>query len=47
MLAKNNFNIYTIFAVGNYSIDKERTLINLENPALIESLKEQGFITVE
>ena len=35
------------FAVGSYNIDKEGTLTGPENPALIESLKEQGFITVE
>lgn len=35
------------FAVGNYNIDKEGTLTGPENPALIESLKEQGFIAAE
>ena len=35
------------FAVGSYSIDKEGTLTGPENPALIESLKEQGFIAAE
>lgn len=35
------------FAVGNYNIDKEGTLTGLENPELIESLKEQGFIAAE
>ena len=35
------------FAVGSYNIDKEGTLIGPENPALIESLKEQGFIAAE
>ena len=35
------------FAVGSYNIDKEGTLTGPENPALIESLKEQGFLTVE
>ena len=35
------------FAVGRYNIDKEGTLIGPENPALIESLKKQGFIAAE
>lgn len=35
------------FAVGCYNIDKEGTLTGPENPALIESLKEQGFIAAE
>ena len=35
------------FAVGSYNIDKEGTLIGPENPALIESLKKQGFIAAE
>lgn len=35
------------FAVGSYNIDREGTLTGPENPALIESLKEQGFITAE
>ena len=35
------------FAVGSYNIDKEGTLTGPENPALIESLKEQGFIAAE
>ena len=36
-----------IFAVGSYNIDREGTLTGPENPALIESLKEQGFIAAE
>ena len=32
------------FAVGSYNIDKEGTLTGPENLALIESLKDQGFI---
>lgn len=35
------------FAVGSYNIDKEGTLTGPENPVLIESLKEQGFIAAE
>ncbi len=35
------------FAVGSYNIDKEGTLTGPENPGLIESLKEQGFIAAE
>ena len=35
------------FAVGSYNIDREGTLTGPENPALIESLKEQGLITAE
>ena len=35
------------FAVESYNIDKEGTLTGPENPALIESLKEQGFIAAE
>ena len=35
------------FAVGSYNIDKEGTLTGPENPALIESLKEQGFVVAE
>ena len=35
------------FAVGSYNIDKEGTLSGPENPTLIESLKEQGFIAAE
>lgn len=35
------------FAVGSYNIDKEGTLTGPENPALIESLKEQGFVAAE
>lgn len=35
------------FAVGSYNIDKEGTLTGPENLALIESLKEQGFIAAE
>ena len=35
------------FAVGSYNIDKEGTLTGPENPALIASLKEQGFIAAE
>lgn len=32
------------FAVGSYNIDKEGTLTGPKNPALIESLKEQGSL---
>lgn len=35
------------FTVGSYSIDKEGTLTGPENPALLENLKEQGFIIAE
>ena len=35
------------FSVGSYNIDKEGTLTGPENSALIESLKEQGFIAAE
>ena len=35
------------FVVGSYNIDREGTLTGPENPALIESLKEQGFIAAE
>ena len=35
------------FAVGSYNVDKEGTLTGPENPALIESLKEQGFVIAE
>ena len=35
------------YEIGKYTIDKEGTLTGPENPALIESLKEQGFITTE
>ena len=35
------------FAVGSYNIDKEGTLTGPVNPALIESLKEQGFVAAE
>ena len=35
------------FAIGSYNIDREGTLTGPENPALIESLKEQGFIAAE
>ena len=33
--------------IGDYMVDKEGTLTGPENPALIESLKEQGFIAAE
>ncbi len=35
------------YEFGKYTVDKEGTLIGPENPALIESLKEQGFIAAE
>ena len=35
------------FVVGSYNIDKEGTLTGPENPALLENLKEQGFIIAE
>jgi len=35
------------FAVGSYNIDKEGTLTGPENPALLENLKEQGFVIAE
>ena len=35
------------FAVGSYNIDREGTLTGPENPALIETLKEQGFVAAE
>ena len=35
------------FAVGSYNVDKEGTLTGPENPALLENLKEQGFVAAE
>ena len=35
------------YEIGDYMVDKEETLTGPENPALIESLKEQGFIAAE
>lgn len=35
------------YGIGDYMVDKEGTLTGPENPALIESLKEQGFIAAE
>lgn len=35
------------YEIGDYMVDKEGTLTDPENPALIESLKEQGFIAAE
>ena len=35
------------YEIGDYMVDKEGTLTGPENLALIESLKEQGFIAVE
>ena len=35
------------YEIGEYTVDKEGTLTGPENPALIESLKEQGFIAAE
>ncbi len=35
------------YEIGDYIVDKEGTLTGPENPALIESLKEQGFIAAE
>ena len=35
------------YEIGDYIVDKEGTLIGPENPALIESLKEQGFVVAE
>ena len=35
------------YKIGEYTVDKEGTLTGPENPALIESLKEQGFIAAE
>lgn len=35
------------FAVGSYNVDKEGTLTGQENPALLENLKEQGFVAAE
>ena len=35
------------YEIGDYIVDKEGTLIGPENPALIESLKEQGFFAAE
>lgn len=35
------------YEIGDYMVDKEGTLTGPENPALIESLKEQGFIAAE
>lgn len=35
------------YEIGEYTVDKEGTLTGPENPELIESLKEQGFIAAE
>ncbi len=35
------------YEIGDYTVDKNGTLTGPENPALIESLKEQGFIAAE
>ena len=35
------------YEIGDYMVDKEGTLTGPENLALIESLKEQGFIAAE
>ena len=35
------------YEIGDYIVDKEGTLTGPENPALVESLKEQGFIAAE
>lgn len=35
------------YEIGDYTVDKDGTLTGPENPALIESLKEQGFIAAE
>lgn len=35
------------YEIGEYMVDKDGTLTGPENPALIESLKEQGFIAAE
>lgn len=35
------------YEISEYTVDKEGTLTGPENPALIESLKEQGFIAAE
>lgn len=35
------------YEFDKYTVDKEGTLTGPENPALIESLKEQGFIAAE
>ena len=35
------------YEIGDYMVDKEGTLTGPKNPALIESLKEQGFIAAE
>ena len=35
------------YEIGDHIVDKEGTLTGPENPALIESLKEQGFIAAE
>ena len=35
------------YEIGEYTVDKDGTLTGPENPALIESLKEQGFIAAE
>ena len=35
------------YGIGTYTIDKKGTLTGPENPALIESLKEQGFIAAK
>ena len=35
------------YEIGDYMVDKKGTLTGPENPALIESLKEQGFIAAE
>lgn len=35
------------YEIGDYMVNKEGTLTGPENPALIKSLKEQGFIAAE
>ena len=35
------------YEIGDYMVDKEGTLTGPENPALLENLKEQGFIIAE
>ena len=35
------------YEIGDYMVDKEGTLTGPENPALVESLKAQGFIAAE
>ena len=45
--AVGSYNPSFAYEIGDYIVDKKGTLTGPENPALIESLKEQGFIAAE